>query len=57
MNDVDFDPDNDDTKLAEHLRLNYGVMDGYLFNQATHSQSYSYRPRIWILVSTDGYTG
>ena len=37
MNDTDFDLDNDDATLAEHLKLFHGVVDFDLFN---HSYSF-----------------
>ena len=38
MNDTDFDLDNDDATLAEHLKLSHGVADFDLFN---HSYSFT----------------
>ena len=38
MNDTDFDLDNDDATLAEHLKLSHGVVDFDLFN---HSYSFT----------------
>ena len=56
MNDTDFDLDNDDATLAEHLKLFHGVVDFDLINHSYSFTVLQISPMTWMLVSKDGLT-